>query len=85
METMKKKLLEAFERGEHFTNAQANNYLISTEGGRIIRFLRADGVPIRDEWRENKLRKGSRIKVYWLDKVAWNQIKKERKEFEKAS
>lgn len=85
MQSMKKRLLKAFENNWSMTNARANEILTTTEGGRIIRFLRADGVPIRDEWRENKLRKGSRIKVYWLDKVAWNQIKKERKEFEQAS
>ena len=85
MQTMKNKILKVFENGYPLTTAKANSLLHSTEGGRIIRFLRADGVPIRDEWRENKLRKGSRIKVYWLDKAAWNQIKKERRSFEKAS
>lgn len=74
---IKETILAALESGRVLTNGEANTLTRSTEGGRILRYLRQHGYPIVTRTRPNKLRAGS-VKEYYYTPATIAEIRAER-------
>lgn len=74
---IKNTIVAAFEKGMVLTNGQANALTHSTEGGRIIRYLRQKGYPISERLRPNRLRSGN-IKEFFYTQETLDRIRAEK-------
>lgn len=71
-------IIKALEAGQILTYADMMNMTCATSADRILRFLRADGYPIEERKRKNRIRPGW-IKEFFYSAETLKRIRAEKK------